>query len=454
MAGPQGARPGLTPINRLLGGYEAREARSRAMVLGLFNVFAASLAAAGQWAAWRSDRSLDLEIAGADWWRPLAVFTSNLLPAAVAVVLVLRRSGVLEGRWRRRLAIVGVAALASAAVRLGLLTTLRYSPPDLSFVVIEMVFGVLAVAVGIGLALYDYDLGEEFRAVERQRAVEAERAAQAARRAEQASLEARREVARHLHGGVQQRLVMLSHRMERLAADEGMTALAAARLRDLAEDFDEIREHEVRELSHSLVPVGIDIGLREAMFVALGRLPSAVSTSVTFDPTILDGLEDPDRPRLAVTDRLLMLGVMQEGVTNAVRHGDAGRIDVHLGIDLRDGVELTLSVDDDGRGLAGHAAPASGLGHLRDRLRRRGGSLVLTERAEGGCRLAARLPLVESTTSPATAKRVVDRPDYRPLSTRTRPVVASLIVTVTPSAVIAGRAASRPASHRSWAVSG
>lgn len=402
MADDVAARADLAPVGRMPRQEDEREAARRALVLGLVNVLAASLAAAGQWASWRTENELDIQVTSPDWWRVLAVFGANLVPSGLAVVVCLRWARVWRSGWRRRLRVLGVVAAVSSVVRLLLLALLRYSPADLWFVVVEVLFGVLAVVLAVSLALYDFDVGAELRAAEERRRAEEERAAQAAREAEEAELEVRRDVSRRLHGSLQQRLVILTHRLERLSAGDGDASSRAGsdgmaqELRALADELDDVREHDVRELSHALMPVGVDIGLREALMIALGRLPATVSTSVTLDPVVLEHLDAPDRARMAVVDRLLVLDVVEEGVTNAVRHGGARTIAVHLGVELGVVIRFTVTLDDDGRGLADPAAGApheSGLARLRERLAKRGGTLQLTARPEGGCRLAARLPI-------------------------------------------------------------
>lgn len=368
---------------------EERDAGRRALFLGLVNVLAASLAAAGQWASWRTENEVGLAIAAPDGWRVLAVFGANLAPAGLAVVWCLSIARVWRYGWRRRLLLAGLAAALSTLVRLELLATLRYSEPDVWFVVVEVGFGLLAVVLAVSLALYDHDVGAELRAAEERRRAEAERAEEARRAAEDADLKVRRDVSRRLHGSIQQRLVILAHRLERVA---GSTGPAADELHALAEELDEIRERDVRALSHSLLPAGVDIGMREALQLALARLPPSVWTSVTLEPSIAERLGDADRPRMAVADRLVVLDVVEEAVTNAVRHGRASAIEIRLGIDLTGHPSLTIAVDDDGAGLAGVPVP-SGLARLRETLERRGGTLELGARPEGGARLSARLPL-------------------------------------------------------------
>lgn len=182
----------------------------------------------------------------------------------------------------------------------------------------------------------------------------AERAEHARREAEEADLKVRRDVSRRLHGTIQQRLVLLAHRIERLAERDHDPELTA-----VAEELDEVRERDVRALSHALMPVGVDIGMREALQLALSRLPPTVWTSVTLDPVIAEHLGDPERPRMAVADRLLVLDVVEEAVTNAVRHGGATAIAIRFGLDLTGRPALVLDVDDDGAGPPASPPPSA-----------------------------------------------------------------------------------------------
>lgn len=85
--------------------------------------------------------------------------------------------------------------------------------------------------------------------------------------------------------------------------------------------------------------------------------------------------------------------VIQESLTNAVRHGKARNIQVRLD---RTGDELTITVTDDGAGMPPGRPEGFGLRHMRERLELLHGSLTYGNRpaAEGqGFTLSARLRL-------------------------------------------------------------
>jgi two-component system sensor histidine kinase UhpB len=83
--------------------------------------------------------------------------------------------------------------------------------------------------------------------------------------------------------------------------------------------------------------------------------------------------------------------ILQEAVTNALRHASANRIAIRIDSDER---ELVLVVADDGRGLAqdwqrrGHF----GVRGMQERARALGGEVTIENRDEGGTRVSAHLP--------------------------------------------------------------
>ncbi|WP_018904582.1 histidine kinase [Variovorax paradoxus] len=103
-----------------------------------------------------------------------------------------------------------------------------------------------------------------------------------------------------------------------------------------------------------------------------------------------------DRLRLDTDTALVLYRAAQEGITNALRHGEAQRIVLALQGDEQT-VKLTLT--DDGRGLPGpDAARETSTGHyglrwLAERIDSLGGDLRLEPAAPSGAQLTVRLPL-------------------------------------------------------------
>jgi signal transduction histidine kinase len=82
--------------------------------------------------------------------------------------------------------------------------------------------------------------------------------------------------------------------------------------------------------------------------------------------------------------------IVQEGLTNALKHARATKADVTLGYAPD---ELRIEVRDDGRGASSNDGRGHGLVGVRERVKIYGGEMSATTRPEGGFVLTARLPI-------------------------------------------------------------
>ncbi|GIF77556.1 sensor histidine kinase [Asanoa siamensis] len=101
------------------------------------------------------------------------------------------------------------------------------------------------------------------------------------------------------------------------------------------------------------------------------------------------GVERPVPPDVGLS----AYRIVQESLTNSLRHGRARRADVRLAYDE---TEIRLDITDDGTGgSTGRAAAGGGHGltGMRERARLLGGTLDAGPRATGGFQVSARLPL-------------------------------------------------------------
>ncbi|MFO1496247.1 MAG: ATP-binding protein [Lysobacterales bacterium] len=109
-----------------------------------------------------------------------------------------------------------------------------------------------------------------------------------------------------------------------------------------------------------------------------------------------DFTQMPELPRLAPERTIQLLRILQELLTNTVKHAGARciRIDCQLLTVAGAPAQLMLDVADDGRGFdPGRAAPGRGLDNLRQRARLLGGTLHLTTRPGAGCHARLVMPL-------------------------------------------------------------
>ena len=197
----------------------------------------------------------------------------------------------------------------------------------------------------------------------------------------------RRAIARELHDEMAQAVTAIRSLAVTIAQRAGggdETIVRAAGM--VAETAGHIQE-SVSGLIHRLRPPALDsLGIGDALEDLLDdwRLQQ---------PDIAFALHAEALPeRLAEETAITAYRAAQEALTNAVRHAGARQVTVHACV--QEGM-LVISVEDDGRGLpAGTEKPGHyGLRSMRERVEAGGGSLLLGERAGGGARIEARLPM-------------------------------------------------------------
>lgn len=184
----------------------------------------------------------------------------------------------------------------------------------------------------------------------------------------------RLKLSRELHDVAGHSLTALKLNLARLARDPALadreeirtsTALADDLLAQIRQVVSALRAHD-----------GIDL---RAAFEALARPIPGVRIAIDIE----DGLRVDD-----IDQAEALLRCAQEAITNALRHGRAGRIDLRL---RRDTEGLTMTVENDGLAPA-TIAPGNGLVGMRERVTALGGELALTPTPPRGVRLSVRLP--------------------------------------------------------------
>jgi signal transduction histidine kinase len=206
----------------------------------------------------------------------------------------------------------------------------------------------------------------------------------AVRRVVQAQELERTRLARELHDETGQALTSmllgLKSLEDRIDTDEGR--VAAAELRELV--VSTLRD--VRRLAVELRPAALDdFGL----VPALERLRDTVLEKSGIDVDVQSRLGGV---RLPAELETALYRIVQEALTNAVKHADATRVSVTLTKRER---AVVLVVQDDGHGFDPAMAREEGLGltGMRERVALLGGRLVVESTEGAGTMLTAELPL-------------------------------------------------------------
>jgi signal transduction histidine kinase len=85
-----------------------------------------------------------------------------------------------------------------------------------------------------------------------------------------------------------------------------------------------------------------------------------------------------------------MIRVVQESLSNVIRHADAQSCRVAICVAEE---RLVIDVEDDGRGISAEIKPGLGLAGMRERAAELGGSFSWSSGESGGTRVAVRLPV-------------------------------------------------------------
>ncbi|MBF6177334.1 sensor histidine kinase [Nocardia otitidiscaviarum] len=216
--------------------------------------------------------------------------------------------------------------------------------------------------------------------------------------------EERTRIARELHDVVAHRVSMMT---VQAGAAKAVAAVDPEAARQAMAAVEEAGREALDELRHLLGVLRPDVDNDD-----LGPQPGLADLPRLIDQVRRAGLDvtadiDEFRTPLAARVELSAFRIVQEALTNVLKHSGPG---THADIRLRaanSGGEITLEVLDDGRGAAARtdaAVPGHGIVGMRERALLLGGSLDAKPRPGGGFRVAARLPTGADTHRSATSK--------------------------------------------------
>ncbi|MBQ0944262.1 sensor histidine kinase [Ideonella sp. 4Y16] len=193
---------------------------------------------------------------------------------------------------------------------------------------------------------------------------------------EQALLLERQRLMRDMHDGLGSTLMSSLVLVEQGRLD---APAVADLLRECVDDL--------RLVIDSLEPIGHDlVTLLASLRHRLGRRLESAGLDMQWEVQDL-----PPLPWLAPPDALQVLRIVQEVLTNVLKHAQARRI--RLATTLQDSTVQVL-IEDDGVGFdTGRSAPGRGLRHLSQRATRLGGGLLIDSAPGQGTRVALDLPL-------------------------------------------------------------
>jgi PAS domain S-box-containing protein len=216
--------------------------------------------------------------------------------------------------------------------------------------------------------------------------------------------EERRRFARDLHDSTGQTLVALKMTLASLTLLVETVPKAAGLLNDLEALADQALQ-EIRTTSHLLHPPLLDeVGFSSAAqwYIDGFAARSGVKTN----------LELSVKPRLTKDEELVFFRILQESLTNVLRHSGSKTVDIRLDSDQEDAI---LTIRDSGKGIPAKtlnsfretaAGVGVGLGGMKQRVRELGGHLRVDSDQNGTC-IVATLPLTKEELNPRDRAREI-----------------------------------------------
>ena len=209
--------------------------------------------------------------------------------------------------------------------------------------------------------------------------------------------EERRRLRRDLHDGLGPALAAQTLKVgsARYLLDDNPAA-ADRLLAELENDIDTAMEN-VRHLVYNLRPPALDeLGLVAAIRSSAARYAREGDGS-SHHGTVYVSVEAPEwLPALPAAIEVAAYRIVQEALTNIVRHAHAQSCCILLAID---GTALRIEIRDDGAGLPAERHMGVGLQSMRERAEELGGMCRIEADPAGGTRVLASLPLPHDATA-------------------------------------------------------
>ncbi len=194
----------------------------------------------------------------------------------------------------------------------------------------------------------------------------------------------RRRIAAELHDGVGQ--LMSAARMNLEAAVEGLKPLPDEQKIKFDRVIDLVDEgcKEVRAVSHSMMPNAL---LKKGLASALSDFIQKIDQKVLKISLHMEGFDE----RLKPETESVLYRILQECVTNVIKHSGANRLDISL---LRNEDGMDITIEDNGRGFdVRQKVTGIGLQNIQARIQYLKGNIDLSSEPGRGTSVAIFIPV-------------------------------------------------------------
>jgi len=201
----------------------------------------------------------------------------------------------------------------------------------------------------------------------------------------------RKEIAQQLHGTVQNKLIVLLHRVTELEQRATSQEKVAAELGNLRQALKSLLERDVIPISRRLYPSILRRGITTALQSLGDQFETAMSIEMKLDEELVRQ-ERAARELIPEKIRLAVYRTSEEALTNAVKHGKATRITI--GLEQSSDGWLHLTVQDNGQGFdTESASDGLGLALMQDYAKLTGGKCIIHSARGDGTKITATFPI-------------------------------------------------------------
>lgn len=200
----------------------------------------------------------------------------------------------------------------------------------------------------------------------------------------------RKRLASDLHDGIIQSLIAIWYRLQRITPDEQMEPQKwHGEINELTDVLNE-QIQEIRRILYDLRPIILDnYGLIPAVESHIDNIQDKYSLPIDL---VIEG----EKERLPSKIEVTLFRILQEALTNVIKHAGATGVKVRLSI-LEN--EAVLSVEDDGSGI--NTSPIDkpqlqnrlGLASIQERALLLGGNCTIDSRPGDGTRVIVKIPV-------------------------------------------------------------
>ncbi|MFU8795691.1 MAG: PAS domain S-box protein [Dehalococcoidia bacterium] len=219
----------------------------------------------------------------------------------------------------------------------------------------------------------------------------AEELSRSRRRLIEAQESLRKDIASQLHGTVQNRLILLGHRLAELESRPA-SERTTEELASIRHTLEELQRDQIRPISHRLYPSILRLGIAAGLESLVDLYSSELPIDLRVSRNLREG-EQANRKLVPDNVKLALYRVAEEVLANIVKHAPMVN-SVAVKLALSDAGILRLTVSDDGPGFD-TAAPRKGIGLaiISDYAAAAGASCEVKSVPGRGTRVTARVQL-------------------------------------------------------------